>query len=181
MKPEFIYGQDERVIAWATSKIANCRFREDAKAIGAEVAGELVGAFVFDLFSANSCFASIASDGTKRWMTREFVVRGMAYPFIQCGFNRISTMISEHNHDSIRFCEHFGGALEGPLARGRARSRGHAHFRHPAPRMPLSPREQHPLEKQTPARYNRLLPRMTCGPLWQDRTHGQKQQRSTLA
>lgn len=112
---EFLYDQDERVLPWATARIAHCRFRDDAKAIGAAVDGTIVGAFVFDLFSMNSCFVNIASDGTKRWMSREFVMRAMAYPFLQCGFSRINALISEHNADSIRFCLHFGAQMEGRL------------------------------------------------------------------
>lgn len=112
---ELIYGQDERVIAWATARIPNCRFRDDAKGIGGAIGGELVGAFVFDQFSSQSCFASIASDGSKRWMSRKFVVHGMAYPFLQCGFKRLNVLISERNANSIRFCLHFGGVLEGRL------------------------------------------------------------------
>lgn len=109
---DFIYGDDQRLVAWAAERIPGNRFRDDAKAIGSEIAGELVAVAVFDTFSTSSCFVSLASEG-RRWLTKEFSTVCMAYPFIQLGFARINCLISEHNRLSLRFTRHFGWTLEG--------------------------------------------------------------------
>lgn len=113
MSSGFIYGDDERLVAWAEDKIRHGRFRNDAQAIGHTINGELVGVVVYDTFSARSCLVSLASNGTKRWMTHEFAARAMAYPFLQCGFARLDAKVSSTNEQSLRFTRHFGFKEEG--------------------------------------------------------------------
>lgn len=113
MPSQFVYGDDEHLVAWAEAKIPHHRFRDDAKAIGHERDGEIVGVAVFDTFSPNGCCMGLASDGSRRWMTRDFAVAVMAYPFVQCGFNRITCIISALNEPSLRYTRHFGWTQEG--------------------------------------------------------------------
>ncbi|EHK57743.1 hypothetical protein [Allomesorhizobium alhagi] len=112
---EYVYGEDDRLIAWAESRVANSRFRDDARAIGHERAGELRGVVVFDTFTTTTCLVHLASDGSKRWMTREFITRVFAYPFIQCKFPRITCGIPETNAESLRLTRHMGWVEEGRL------------------------------------------------------------------
>jgi hypothetical protein len=114
MTSRFIYGEDDAIAAWAADRIENCTFRDDARAIGHEKDGNLVAAVVYDTFSTNSCFVHLAS-GARKWMSPEFAQVAMAYPFIQCGFPRISCIVSEANFLSIRFTRLFGWTQEGVL------------------------------------------------------------------
>lgn len=113
-----IYGEDERCLRWASERLGGIEFRYDAKAIGSERRGELVAVCVFDTFSANDCQMHIASDGSRRWLTREFLVHAFAFPFIQCNLNRVTGMVAANNNDAIRFDERLGFRREGyhPLA-----------------------------------------------------------------
>lgn len=114
MSSRLVYGEDERLVRWAEERIADLpQFRPDAVAIGHERAGELVAVCVFDTFSSNDCLVHLASDGSKRWMTREFAVRVFAYPFVQLRFSRITCIVSELNLQSLDYTRKMGWVQEG--------------------------------------------------------------------
>lgn len=112
---EFVYGQEEALIGWAEARIPHCRFRSDARAIGRVRDGRIVGAFVYDHFAARSCFMHVASDGSPHWLTRGFLIRAFAYPFLQCNFARVTAPVSEHNAASRRLVEKLGAVQEGRM------------------------------------------------------------------
>lgn len=111
------YEAPERLIAWAESRIDGGRFRPDARAIGLleDYGRRICAAVIYDTHSTTGCFVSVASDGTGHWITREFIIHAFAYPFLQCGYSRISAIVSEHNADSLRFTRHFGWVEEGRM------------------------------------------------------------------
>lgn len=111
----YVYGEDDRLREWVEERIPDCRFREDATAIGIERKGIVQGAVIFDTFSPTSCFIHLASDGSRRWITREFIQRVFAYPFIQLALPRVNCVVSALNHDSLRLTRHFGWTQEGTL------------------------------------------------------------------
>jgi len=117
MSDRYVYDEDERLVAWAEEQIGG-RCREDAVAIGLERDSELRGVAVFDTFTPTSCMVHLASDGSRRWMTRELITRVFAYPFLQCRFRRISCIASETNTDSLRIIRHFGWVQEGVIREG---------------------------------------------------------------
>lgn len=110
-----VYNDADSMMAWAARRIGIAEFRPDARAIGLTRNGELAAVAVFDNFSVGSSFISIASDGSGRWLNRAFLIHVFAYPFIQCNQRRLSAIISEHNLQSIRFCESCGFRHEGTL------------------------------------------------------------------
>lgn len=123
MPSHFLYADEDqpRLLDWAkdrmmaTYPVADFTFRSDARAIGHVRNDELVGVVVFDTFSENDCILHVVSDGSRRWMSRQFILETLAYPFGQLGFRRITALVSVLNEDSIRFCNHFGWKLEGML------------------------------------------------------------------
>jgi RimJ/RimL family protein N-acetyltransferase len=117
MTSEIVYHDQKGMIAWAEDKIAHCKFREDARAIGHERDGKLIAVVVYDTFSTSSCFVHLAADGRK-WNTPEFAMTVMAYPFRQCGFHRINCIVSATNRLSLIFTRHFGWKQEGVLREG---------------------------------------------------------------
>lgn len=112
MATQLIYGQEERLLPWAKERIG-VDFRRDAYSIGLERDGELVAVVAFDNFSKNDLCMHIASDGTKRWLNKEFLVSAFSYPFIQLGLPRVTGLVPEHNKDAIAFDEHLGFVREG--------------------------------------------------------------------
>jgi|GEM_PF-3866037 len=72
---EYLYGADDVLISWARERIEGMMFDADAKAIGVARGHEIVGCAVFDAFTTSGCQIAVASDGKKRWLTHEYIVR----------------------------------------------------------------------------------------------------------
>ncbi len=119
---EYVYDDEEteRLTNWAKAMLGQGhRLRPDAKVIAKEVNGEIRGVVVFDTFSDNDCLMTVIGTPGTPWLTREFIIRAMAYPFLQLGFPRISCLVSKNNKASLRFVKHFGcWKLEGVLRKG---------------------------------------------------------------
>lgn len=113
LKP--VYSDPERYLAWAAEKVGVRSFRRDARAIGLEGRKGLVAVAVYDTFSPGTCCMHIASDGSRRWLTRDFLFRMFAYPFMQMGQRRVTGLIAASNGASLRFARHIGFRDEGVL------------------------------------------------------------------
>lgn len=102
------------LLMWAAQEIDNVeRFKPDAKAIGQMRNGLIAGVVVFDNFSPYDVNVHVASDGSKRWITKELVYEVFAYPFVQLGLNRITGLVAAKNEAALRFNLHFGLKVEG--------------------------------------------------------------------
>lgn len=119
MTSRYLYEPQTRILAWAREAMRYPRpgfqFRSDAQGIAHERDGKIVGAVVFDTWSDGDCLTHVVSDGGRRWFTREFCTRAMAYPFVQVGTRRITAVVSEHNAPSLALCRKFGWTQEGRL------------------------------------------------------------------
>ena len=111
----FYYGQEEVFIGWAEERIPHCRFRSDAHAIAHVRDRQILGVFVYDHFTPRSCFMHFASDGSKRWLTRDFLRHAFAIPFIQWGYARVTGPISELNTASRNIALKLGCVEEGRM------------------------------------------------------------------
>lgn len=118
MASRLIYDEDERILPWAAKIIGINRFRSDAKTIGIERDGELQGCVVYDTFSEGECHMHVASINDGKWMTRGFLRAVFAYPFIQCGFLRVTVPIAEINKKARVFVLNLGFKQEGYHANG---------------------------------------------------------------
>ena len=105
---ELIYGEEETLVPWALERIGIGRFRDDAKTIGLKRRGQIVAVAVYDTFCEVECNVHLASDGSRRWMNKEFLLAGFAYPFSQCGFDSITGIVPADNEAAISFNEHLG-------------------------------------------------------------------------
>lgn len=113
MSKQLRYTDPEAMLAWAAERIGIGKFRADARAIGLELDGELVGVCVFDTFSTCDCNMHVASNGSGHWMTASFLRAVFAFPFVQCGLRRVSAPIDEVNVRALRFVRHLGFQREG--------------------------------------------------------------------
>lgn len=100
-------------IAWAAERIGIPRFRPDAKGIAQLRDEKLVAVVVFDTFSACDCNMHIASDGSKRWMTRELLMESFWYPFVTAGLRRVTGVVPAKNQEAIDFDLKMGFEFEG--------------------------------------------------------------------
>lgn len=123
---QVVYGDDARYIEWASQRIG-VRFPSDAKAIGLARADDvgapggdrdssgrlILASVVFEGFSECDCNMHVASDGTARWLNREYIVRCFAYPFLQCGLRRVTGKVPAKNTEALKFDQHLGFRIEG--------------------------------------------------------------------
>lgn len=101
-------------IAWAAGRIGIGKFREDAKGLSLVANdGSLKGVAVFDTWSTADAHIHIASDGTRRWLNRQFVVEVFYYAFVTAGLRRLTGVVPERNRDALRFDMHLGFTVEG--------------------------------------------------------------------
>jgi RimJ/RimL family protein N-acetyltransferase len=112
-----VYGQDERVRNWVAARVDEDRFHETDTAIGLEENGELIAGVVYNMYTGPSISMHVAAVVGKRWLTRDFLYRVFAYPFIQLGCNRVTGLVREDNLQAQKFDEHIGFVREG-LMRG---------------------------------------------------------------
>lgn len=83
-----------------------------ARGIGWERDGRLVGGVVFNDYNGPNVCMHVASDRTRRWLTRRFLWTVFDYPFVQLNCTRVTGLVGEGNHDARRFDEHIGFTLE---------------------------------------------------------------------
>jgi len=104
------------VVEWVaaqTSEFGN--FGTDV-GIGWEKDGRLVAGVAYANWNGVNVEAHIASDRSKRWLTRKFLHAIFWYPYEQLKVNRITVCVGEGNADSNRFVKHLGFVLESSLA-----------------------------------------------------------------
>ena len=112
-----IYGQDEQIINWVGQRVDEDDFGK-AVGIGLEKDGKLVAGVVFNLYTGSSICMHVAAEPGCRWMTRDFLFRCFAYPFIQLQCNRITGLVRIDNLAAQRFDEHLGFVREGVIRKG---------------------------------------------------------------
>lgn len=113
MTTRLIYGQEDRLLPWACTRIGIPAFRRDAYSLGLERDGEIVAVVVFDCFSETDCNMHIASDGTGRWLNKELLLAAFSYPFGQLGLRRVTGLVPAKNEAALRFDENLGFVREG--------------------------------------------------------------------
>ncbi len=74
--------------------------------------GQLIAGTAYANWNGVNVEAHIASDGSRRWLTREYLWTIFDYPFKQLKVNRITLCIGEGNKDSQRFARHLGFTFE---------------------------------------------------------------------
>ena len=115
-----IYGQDSRICEWVGARVDETDFGDGAVALGVEEDGKVLAGVVFNLYNGPSICMHVAAVPDKRWMTREFLWRVFAYPFIQLDCRRVTGLVRVDNYEAQRFDEHIGFRREGLLRQAAA-------------------------------------------------------------
>lgn len=114
-----IYGRDEELLRWMTTRIGVRSLMPGARAIGlANEAGEVVVAVGYDRFSDGDCCAHVAYDRDKGAIPPEFWSAVYAFPFVQLDQVRVTSLIRTDNLPAIAFCLRQGFTLEGRIRKG---------------------------------------------------------------
>ena len=112
-KIEIVGEQRPVFIDWAQRVMGGVRLAPDAKTIAAVREGEILAVVCYDTFTELDCHMHIASNGSRRWISRELLREAFAYPFIQCGLRRLTGLVAASNRDALRFDLHLGFRIEG--------------------------------------------------------------------
>lgn len=101
---------------WVAEKTGGTYSPGSASVIGLEKDGELVAGVMFENYNGNSVQMHVASDGSKRWMTKEFLRAAFWYPFEQLKVKKIIGLVDSTNLPAQRFDEHLGFRRECTIA-----------------------------------------------------------------
>jgi RimJ/RimL family protein N-acetyltransferase len=77
--------------------------------------GRIAAVVVYSRFHETNCEMSIASDGSRRWITRRFAAMAFAYPFITLKKRRVMGIVKEDNEAALRLDAKLGFQFEGRL------------------------------------------------------------------
>lgn len=100
------------VVDWVAKKTNEHGNFGAAVGIGWLKGGAISAGVVFNEYNGPSICMHVASDGSKRWLCREFLRVSFDYPFNQARVNRITSPVGEGNAPARKFIEHIGFTLE---------------------------------------------------------------------
>jgi len=104
---------------WASDRIKGVgEFPEDTGNIALMRDGEIVAVCVYSHYTGTGVMMNIASDGSKRWMTRQFLRACFEWPFNYLKCRRVSGLVRTDNLEAQRFDEHLGFKREGLVREG---------------------------------------------------------------
>lgn len=103
------------VVKWVAARTNEHGNFGAATGIGWAKRGELVAGVAYAEWNGPNVVCHIASDGSKRWATREYLWTIFDYPFRQVGAKRITVCVGEGNSASRRFVKHLGFTHEATL------------------------------------------------------------------
>lgn len=75
----------------------------------------MLASVLFTDYDAVNIGIHVASDGSKRWLSRKFLRACFSYPFEQLGVQRVTGLVSTSNVDALKFDLHLGFVVEGRL------------------------------------------------------------------
>ena len=113
----FIYGDDDRIISWVTSKLRGTIEFKTGVAIGLEKDDELIAGCVYDNYRKHDIEMTFAAS-TPKWATPKTIGVFFSYPFVQLKVARVTAIAAKANKRARKMLERLGFQLEGVARRG---------------------------------------------------------------
>lgn len=113
-----IYGQDARVLDFMGKHLPDCKFNGNESTLGVEQDGGLIAGVVFEGYTGSSISIHVAALEGRLWLSKEFLFRVFAYPFLQLECNRVTGLVRVDNPKAQKLDEHLGFVREGVMRRG---------------------------------------------------------------
>lgn len=110
-----IIGQ--HVVQWVAARTNEYGNFGAAVGIGWQTDSALVAGVVYSDYNGANMLMHVASDGTRRWLCREYLCVCFDYPFNQAKVERVTGLVGEGNIEARKFDEHLGFELETTLKR----------------------------------------------------------------
>lgn len=111
-----ITDQSEAITKWVAHKIGEDQIPM-AYGVGLEHDGNLIAGVVYAQKTSANVHMHVASNGSRHWMTPEYLGFCFAYPFFHLKCERVTGFVRSDNIDAQRFDEHLGFIREGRLRR----------------------------------------------------------------
>ena len=105
----------DKVLPFTKTLIPGLHTTDDMRGIGLTRDGQLIAAAVYEGFNGHNIWAHLCGVPGARWMTKDFLKAGFAYPFLVCKVQRISGYVNASNLEARRLNEHFGYKVEATL------------------------------------------------------------------
>lgn len=102
----------EEVCRWVAERTGGAYYAGSGTGIGWAKDGQLVAGVLYDNWTGRSLQMHVASDGTRRWLNREFLKAAFSYPFNQLKLNKVIGVVDSTNADALRFDHHLGFVTE---------------------------------------------------------------------
>lgn len=97
-----------QVVSWVAERTGEFGNFGAAVGIGIESDGRLLAGVVFNEFNGSSMCIHVASDGSKRWMSRELLWFTFHYAFEQAKVKLLLGLVGSKNAESQRLVLHLG-------------------------------------------------------------------------
>jgi len=110
-----VIGED--VVQWVAKRTNEYGNFGASVGIGWKRHGNLVAGVVYSDYNGANMLMHVASDGSKRWLCREYLRVCFDYPFNQARVGRVTGLVGEGNVEARKFDEHLGFELETTLER----------------------------------------------------------------
>jgi RimJ/RimL family protein N-acetyltransferase len=105
----------KEVVSWIARRTNEFGSFGTETGIGWVKSGEIVAGVAYADWNGPNVVCHIASDESRKWLTREYLWTIFDYPFNQLKCDRITVCVGEGNTDSTRFVKHLGFTLEAEL------------------------------------------------------------------
>jgi RimJ/RimL family protein N-acetyltransferase len=102
-------------LPWAQDRIGVRWPWNNATAIMLFDAELLLACTVYADYDGGNILMHIASDGSRRWLTRDFLRECFAYPFEQLHCRRVTGLVAASNTAALKFDAHLGFKPEGRM------------------------------------------------------------------
>jgi len=104
------------VIDWVAKRTNEYGRFGGGTAIGWQKDGEIVAGVVYCEWNGINVVCHIASDGSKKWLTKRYLHTIFDYPYNQLNCKRITVVVGEGNLASLNFARKLGFTLEARLS-----------------------------------------------------------------
>lgn len=101
-------GENDRIGRWICDHTGGVWSPADSKTIGLEDNGRVCAGVLYDSFNGASIRMHVASDGSRRWLNRQFLWFVFFYPFEQLKVKKVIGLVPSSNAPALKFDSHLG-------------------------------------------------------------------------
>lgn len=93
---------------WVCERTGGTWSPVDSRAVGLARDGELVAGVIYDHYNGASVAMHVASDGTRRWLNREYLRFCFSYAFDTMKVHKVLGIVPSTNANALTFDAHLG-------------------------------------------------------------------------